>query len=254
MKIDKKITVLITGGAGRIGFELTKDLLRKGNNVFIGDNNKKKLLKIKKQLNSNRLGIYTSDLSKKINIDKFIKHANNKFGKVDSAVLCAYPTSKGWGAKFEDLKEKDLSIDLQRQLGGTIIFSQRILKYFSKKKKGNLILISSIQGVQAPKFDHYKNLKMISPIEYSAIKAGVISITKYMSKYFKNKNNRVNCISPGGIEDRQPKIFKKRYKLSCNSKGLLNSKDIVNSINFLLSDESNYIHGQNIIVDDGWSL
>jgi len=249
-----KLTVVITGGAGRIGFELAKDLIQNGNNVVIGDKNKIKLLKIKKQLNSDQLGIFASDLSKKNNIDNFIKYTLKIFGEIDSAVLCAYPTSKGWGTRFEDLKEKNLFIDLQKQLGGTIIFSQRILKHFNKINKGNLILISSIQGIQAPKFEHYKDLKMVSPIEYSSIKAGVISITKYLSKYYRKKNIRINCISPGGIKDKQPEIFKKRYKESCNSKGLLNTKDIVNLLSFLLSDKSKYINGQNMIIDDGWSL
>jgi NAD(P)-dependent dehydrogenase (short-subunit alcohol dehydrogenase family) len=48
--------------------------------------------------------------------------------------------------------------------------------------------------------------------------------------------------------------FKKRYKQSCLSKGLLNSEDLIGTIIFLLSDDSKYINGQNIIVDDGWSL
>ena len=71
----------------------------------------------------------------------------------------------------------------------------------------NLVLISSIQGIQAPKFEHYKNLNMNSPIEYSAIKSGIISITKYLSKYYRNKNIRINCVSPGGIKDNQPRLF-----------------------------------------------
>ena len=128
------------------------------------------------------------------------------------------------------------------------------MKYFLKQKKGNLILISSIQGVQAPKFNHYKNLNMTSPIEYSAIKSGIISITKYLSKYYKNRNIRINCVSPGGIKDNQPKLFTKRYRQSCNSKGLLDGEDISKLILFLLSDKSKYITGQNLIIDDGWSL
>ena len=95
---------------------------------------------------------------------------------------------------------------------------------------------------------------MTSPIEYSAIKSGIISITKYLSKYYRNKNIRVNCVSPGGIKDNQPIEFIKKYKQSCNSKGLLNGEDISKVISFLISDESKYITGQNLIIDDGWSL
>ena len=247
-------TIIITGGAGRIGSVLAADLVKHDHKVLLGDINNSKLLKIKKKLNSKNIEIFQGDLTTKNNIDRFIKFGVKKFKNIHAAVHCSYPTSKKWGARLEDLEEVHLKNDLQNQLGGSIIFSQRIMKYFLKQKKGNLILISSIQGIQAPKFDHYKNLNMTSPIEYSAIKSGIISITKYLSKYYKNKNIRINCVSPGGIKDNQPKLFTKRYKQSCNSKGLLDGEDISKLILFLLSDKSKYITGQNLIIDDGWSL
>ncbi|MAR85105.1 MAG: short-chain dehydrogenase [Cytophagia bacterium] len=253
MNLGKK-AIIITGGAGKIGSPLAKSLIKKGYRVLLGDINKVLLQKIKKKINSNNLQIFSGDLSKRKVIDNFIKFGIKKFGKIDSAIHLSYPKSKKWGSKFENLIESQLREDLYTQLGGTILFSQRILKYFTKMEKGNLVLMSSIQGVSAPKFEHYKNLNMVSPLEYSAIKSGVISITKYLSKYFKKKNIRINCVSPGGIEDNQPKKFKKRYKETCNSKGLLSGEDVSKLILFLLSDESNYIHGQNLIIDDGWSL
>ena len=249
-----KKTIIVTGGAGRIGSALAADLVKHGHKVLLGDINNSKLLKIKKKLNSKNIETFQGDLTTKNNIDRFIKFGVKKFKNIHAAVHCSYPTSKKWGARLEDLEEIHLKNDLQNQLGGSIIFSQRIMKYFLKQKKGNLILISSIQGIQAPKFNHYKNLNMTSPIEYSAIKSGIISITKYLSKYYKNKNIRINCVSPGGIKDNQSKLFMKRYKETCNSKGLLNGDDVSKLITFLISDDSQYIHGQNLIVDDGWSL
>jgi len=249
-----KKTIIVTGGAGRIGSALAADLVKHGHKVLLGDINNSKLLKIKKKLNSKNIEIFQGNLTTKNNIDRFIKFGVTKFKNIHAAVHCSYPTSKKWGARLEDLEEIHLKNDLQNQLGGSIIFSQRIMKYFLKQKKGNLILISSIQGIQAPKFNHYKNLNMTSPIEYSAIKSGIITITKYLSKYYKNKNIRINCVSPGGIKDNQPKLFTKRYRQSCNSKGLLDGEDISKLILFLLSDKSKYITGQNLIIDDGWSL
>ena len=95
---------------------------------------------------------------------------------------------------------------------------------------------------------------MRSPIEYSIIKSGIINMTKYLAKYFKGSNIRFNCISPGGIRDNQPKSFIKKYKDSCLSKGLLDSDDLLSAFKFLLSEESKYVNGQNIIIDDGWSI
>jgi NAD(P)-dependent dehydrogenase (short-subunit alcohol dehydrogenase family) len=95
---------------------------------------------------------------------------------------------------------------------------------------------------------------MVSPIEYSAIKSGIISITKYLAKYCKGENIRVNCVSPGGILDNQPEVFLEKYNATCSSKGMLDAQDISGTFIYLLSDASKYLNGQTIVVDDGWSL
>ena len=251
---EKKQIVAITGGCGRIGSALAQELLVSGHKVLLGDIDKNKLKVLKKKLNSSNVEIFSADLTTKKNIDNFISFGLKKYGKINSVVCCSYPVSKNCGAKFENLKESFLKEDLYKQLGATIILCQRMIKYFLKMKKGNLILISSIQGIQAPKFEHYDSLKMSSPIEYSAIKSGIIAVSRYLSKYYKNKNIRINCISPGGIKSRQHELFIKRYKKSCNSKGLLDGKDVAKLILFLLSNKSKYITGQNMVIDDGRSL
>ena len=95
---------------------------------------------------------------------------------------------------------------------------------------------------------------MTVPIEYAAIKAGLIHLTKYMAKYFKGMNIRVNTISPGGISDSQPEAFLENYKEECISKGMLDGHDLAGTLIYLLSDMSQYVNGQNIIVDDGFVL
>jgi short-subunit dehydrogenase len=252
--LDNEV-VLITGGCGRIGSALAEKLLLSGCKVLIGDINKNNLIKLYKKLNSSNLGIFAGDLTTKKNIDRFISLGIKKFKKIDSLIHCSYPKSKKWGASFEKIKESSLKEDLYKQLGATIILSQSIIKYFLKKRRGNLILFSSILGLQSPKFQHYHNLNMSSPIEYSAIKSGIISISKYLAKYYRNKNIRINSISPGGIKDiSQPQLFVKRYKQSCNSKGLLDGYDLSGLVLFLLSNQSKYITGQNLVIDDGWTL
>jgi NAD(P)-dependent dehydrogenase (short-subunit alcohol dehydrogenase family) len=139
-------------------------------------------------------------------------------------------------------------------LGGAILFSQRFLEFFKEQGHGNLIHVSSIMGVVTPKFENYAGTNMTSPIEYTAIKAALIAITKYLAKYYKGNNIRVNCISPGGILDQQPESFLKKYQSCCNDKGMLAAEDVVGTALYLLSDQSRYVTGQNIIVDDGWSL
>jgi len=67
-------------------------------------------------------------------------------------------------------------------------------------------------------------------------------------------NIRVNCISPGGLLDDQPESFLAAYRKKCSDKGMLNPSDIVGTLNYLLSEDSHYVRGQNIVVDDGFLL
>ena len=247
-------TIIITGACGIIGSGILKGLISEQYNLILVDNNRKKIEELSKKIISKKILFVEANILKKHEIDLCIKKGLDKFGGIDVAIHAAYPKSKGWGTKFENLEEDYLMEDIKNQLGSAIIFSQRIIDCFLNQGYGNLIHISSIQGVSQPKFDHYAGTDMISPIEYSAIKSGIISITKYLSKYYKKRNLRVNCISPGGIANNQPNIFIENYNNSCNSKGLLDSEDLIGLILFLISDKSKYINGQNIIIDDGWSL
>tara|TARA_Y100001968_G_scaffold240531_1_gene224084 strand:+ start:277 stop:1035 length:759 start_codon:yes stop_codon:yes gene_type:complete len=251
--LDNKV-ILITGAAGRLGKSLAKNIIQNKGRVVLLDVNSKGLQDFVSELPQDKVLSYPIDASNKFDLNSKIIDAINKFSKIDAAVHSAYPRSDQWGTHFEDLSLEFLSEDLSSQLGGAIIFSQSILKYFLKQGYGNLIHISSIQGIASPKFDHYKGTNMISPIEYSAIKSGIISITRYLAKYYKDKNIRVNCISPGGIIDKQPESFLNKYRKECNIKGMLDPDDISDTVIFLISDKSTYINGQNIIIDDGWSL
>jgi NAD(P)-dependent dehydrogenase (short-subunit alcohol dehydrogenase family) len=201
-----------------------------------------------------RIHSFVADIANLEEITSFVVKALACTGKIDCAVHSAYPRSKSWGSRFEELKVDDLCRDLSMQLGGAILFSQAILRCFQDQGHGSLIHLSSIQGVQAPKFEHYSGTDMRSPIEYAAIKSGIISITRWLAKYCANQNIRVNCVSPGGILDAQPEEFLKRYRQSCTNIGMLSAEQVASVIIFLLTPASAAINGQNIIVDDGWTL
>ena len=246
--------VLVTGGAGLIGSAISREIINNGGKVIIGDKSNDKGIAVQDELGIEDSIYIELDVSDKTSIDNLIRKGNEHFGNIDSVVHCAYPRSEQWGTRFEDLEPDGLKEDIFQQLGGAIILSQRIIAFFREQGHGNLIHVSSIQGVFAPKFEHYKGTSMVSPIEYSAIKAGIISITRYLAKYCKGQNIRVNCVSPGGVLDGQPEAFLEKYNNDCINKGMLDADDITGLVIFLLSNESKYISGQNIIIDDGWNL
>lgn len=249
--------LLITGAAGRIGAATARFALSEGANVVLADIAADRLNAFVTSLSSScdgRVHAFTSDVATEAGIISLIDQAVAAVGPLNCAVHSAYPTSSGWGSPFEKLQASFLHDDLASQLGGAILFSQQVLRHFQGNGGGDLIHISSIQGVCAPKFEHYQGTAMTSPIEYAAIKAGVISITRWLAKYYSNQNIRVNCVSPGGILDQQAPEFVERYRQSCTNIGMLSAKHVASAIVFLLSPAAQAINGQNFIVDDGWSL
>ena len=95
---------------------------------------------------------------------------------------------------------------------------------------------------------------MTMPVEYAAIKSSVLHLTRYFAQYYKTSGIRVNALSPGGILDQQHQSFINRYKALCGVKGMLDAGDISGSLLFLLSDASRHMTGQNLVIDDGFSL
>lgn len=257
MLLDKKV-VVVTGGAGLIGLEFSKSIIKNGGIPIIADINQKKISKAVKELSklfsNDKFDSVKLDISSEKSLKKCVSYVSLKYGQIDALVNNAYPRNKNYGNKFLNIKYNDFVENLGMNLGGLIISSKIFSLYFLKQGYGNIINISSIYGVIPPKFEIYKNTKMTMPIEYAAIKSGVLHLTKYLAKYFSGKNIRVNAISPGGILNEQPKNFLKMYNKRCLNKGMLDTKDLSGAITFLLSNDSRYINGQNIIVDDGFTL
>ena len=79
------------------------------------------------------------------------------------------------------------------------------------QKNGSIVNIASIYGQVGPDFTIYEGTEMTLPAAYSAIKGGVINLTRYLASYYGNLNIRANSISPGGIYDNQNSIFVENY-------------------------------------------
>lgn len=145
--------------------------------------------------------------------------------------------------------------NLAMHLGSAFLFSQQCAAYFENKRMPfSLVNISSIYGVIAPDFSMYENTPMTMPIEYAAIKSGLLHINKYISKYINNSDFRINAVRPSRIFDHQPEPLLNAYKDKTMGTGMLDVQNIIGSVLFLLSDQSKYMVGQNLIVDDGFSL
>jgi NAD(P)-dependent dehydrogenase (short-subunit alcohol dehydrogenase family) len=254
----KDKVVVVTGGAGLIGLSFVEVIINEGGIAIIADidSNLGRLAKreLSLKLDTKNIDFVELDVTSKASLVDSIKYLDKKYGKIDALVNNAYPRNANYGRHFFDVDYTDFIENTGLNLGGYFLTSQQYSKYFSKQGYGNIVNISSIYGVVAPKFEIYEGTSMTVPVEYAAIKSGQIHLTEYMAKYFKGMGIRVNAISPGGILDNQPKSFLEKYKDKCLSKGMLDKSDLVGTLTYLLSDMSQYVNGQNILIDDGFTL
>ena len=250
--------IVITGGAGLIGQEFIKAVIENNGTAILADINvgvaEQVVQKLSAALNSDKIDFVELNITEKQSLTTAIAKISEKYGKIDALVNNAYPRNKNYGKAFFEVEYADFVENTGLNLGGYFLTSQQFAKYFQQQGHGNIVNISSIYGVIAPKFEVYDNTPMTMPIEYAAIKSGLIHLTKYMAKYFKGQNIRVNTLSPGGIEDGQPDAFLAAYKAASLNKGMLDKSDLSGSLIYLLSDMSQYVNGQNIIIDDGFTL
>lgn len=250
----KDKVVVVTGGAGLLGKEFCKVIVKHGGTAIIAEYNMDLANRLKEEIDHDSAFVHTLDITDKQSILNLIESLHKQFGKIDALVNSAYPRNPNYGKHFFDVEYDDFVENLGMNLGGYFLTSQQFAKYFYRQRYGNIVNIASIYGVVAPRFEIYENTTMTNPPEYAPIKSGLIHLTKYMAKYFKGKSIRVNAISLGGLEDGQPDSFLTAYKSFCLNKGMLDADDITGTLLYLLSDLSEYVNGQNIVVDDGFTL
>ncbi len=250
--------IVITGGAGHIGREFVRAVVENNGIAIIADINedfgRETQEKINAELETNSVDFIRLDITSKESLQECINFTTRKYNRIDALVNNAYPCNSNYGAKLEDVEYVDFCENLNMHLGGYFLSSQFFASFFSEQGYGNIVNVSSIYGSMAPRFEVYKDTSMTMPVEYAAIKSAINQLTRYFAQYFKEKSIRVNSLSPGGIYNNQPKEFLEKYNKFCAKKGMLDCADIAPSLIFLLSDASINITGQNLIIDDGYSL
>jgi NAD(P)-dependent dehydrogenase (short-subunit alcohol dehydrogenase family) len=254
--LDNKV-VVITGGAGLLGREFSRAVAEQGGVAIVADVNlsaaQEAATRIAKEY-SGRAEAAVLDITNKASIDALIDALHARHGRIDAVVNNAYPRNANFGRQFEDIEYADFCENLNLHLAGYLLVAQRFSRYFEAHGGGNIVNMASVYAVIAPRFDIYRGTRMTNSVEYAAIKSGILHFSRYLAQYLKGKGIRVNCLSPGGIMDRQPESFLEAYRSYCNEKGMLDPQDVSRSLVFLLSDASRYITGQNLIVDDGFTL
>jgi NAD(P)-dependent dehydrogenase (short-subunit alcohol dehydrogenase family) len=236
--------IIITGGNGLLGKAIIERLTLEG--AFCIN------FEINIESNNDLSNVYC-DITDSDSVDKALALVFSKYPKIDGLVNNAYPRTKDWSNKFEEIELNSWKQNIDWQLNSYFYLTQKVANHMSLLNSGSIVNIASIYGVVGPDFTVYEGTTMTMPAAYSAIKGAIINFTRYVASYFGPKQVRANCVSPGGIFDQQNQLFVDNYCKKVPMRRLANPEDIAPTIAFLLSNDSKYITGQNIIVDGGWT-
>lgn len=253
----KDKVIVVTGGAGVLGRQFCAAIVEQGGIAIVADRDTDTAACVATTLNQGQAGKAEPallDITSPQSVCALIAGLKEKYGQIDALVNNAYPRNRNYGRKLEDVTYDDFCENVGQHLGGYFLVAQQFGLFFRNQGGGNIVNLSSIYGTMVPRFEVYAGTSMTMPVEYAAIKSAVVQLTRYFAQYFKGAGIRVNSLSPGGILADQPADFLAAYNGHCASKGMLLPTDVVGTLLFLLSDQSQFMTGQNLIVDDGFSL
>lgn len=256
MKSSKRI--LLFGSTGVIGSHFAKIIKKQGYKIVIADHPESQVKKLAKNINCNFIEI---DAKKPNDLIDKIKDSYKFFNGFDCGIFNVAITSEHLKKNYKNPFPSFINYPLDMwqdaidvNLTSCFLFSREMTKILKKNKNGGSIInTASIYGVIAPDKRIYKNENFDSFPAYSASKAGVIGLTKWLASYLADYKINVNSISPGGVQNKQSKTFINKYSKKTILGRMANSEDMSGILLFLIENRSKYITGQNFIIDGGFT-
>lgn len=264
-------TALITGAAGLLGMQHAAALLESGATVVLTDIGAASLATARESLSRNadsaRIITRVMDVSRPEAIQAVAKELIVAGHRIDILVNNAAidPKVKGDEGVLETSRLENFPLDqwdLQVAVGltGAFLCSQVFGSAMAQDGRGGVILnIASDLSVFSPDQRLYRkeglaeDIQPVKPVTYSVIKAGLVGLTRYLATYWADKGVRCNALSPGGVYNGQGDEFVQRLTSLIPLGRMANRDEYRAAVQFLCSDASGYMNGQNVVMDGGRS-
>ena len=268
----KNKVILVIGGRGYLGRDFCYYLNKQNGIVISADKKETSNAASKSEDKKSQSGIIQVDIdvTKEDSVSQVVDKIIKDHGKIDVLVFSVTDKPKDFYLPFTECSLEGWQSVIHAELDGAFLITKKVGKVMETQMSGSIILLSSIYGVvgndqriyegsnldslYSNKENKNTNKQIYSHSVYSAVKGGIISLTRYLAAYWGSKNIRVNCVSPGGIDHvGENKKFVEKYseRVPLGRKSKLN--EISPAIVYLASDESSYVTGQNFIIDGGWT-
>lgn len=252
-------TALITGGGGYIGRAIGYAFAELGANVVCLDKDGQAVQQVIEELNkdfSNSHMAIEADMMDDTFLrsvpDKVVKAVGSLDILVNNAAFTGDTGLTGWGVPFAKQSIDAWKAAIDVNLTSVFSLCQASATHLGKTGKGSIINVASIYGVVGPDNALYEGTEMGNPSAYGASKGGLIQFTRYLATELA-PNIRANSISPGGVWRDQPSAFVERYIKRTPLGRMATEQDMIGTAVYLASDLSEYVTGQNILVDGGWT-
>lgn len=246
--ILKDRIAIVTGGGRNIGKGFTEALWREGATVVVADVDAIAAEKMVKELGE-RAEFVKTDITSKEDIEKLVDTVLAKYKKIDILVNNAGVQLNK--RKLEEIEEHDLDLTIDINLKGMIMLTQKVVnKYMKEAGKGKIINTASICG----------NIYYDENFAYTVSKGAVKTFTSQAATELAKYNITVNSIAPGYINTEMNKdTFSKPGMLETICKRIPQRRiaeveELGETVVFLSSEASDYITGQTLIVDGGYTL
>jgi 3-oxoacyl-[acyl-carrier protein] reductase len=233
---------LVTGASAGIGAEIAKVLHKSGATVVISGTNEAKLAELIKELGGTRVHSLTANLSSAEETKRLVEESIKLLEGLDILVCNAGVTKDTLAIR---MKDEDFDLVTNINLRSTFILNREAIKHMLKQKAGRIINISSVVASTGNP----------GQANYCASKAGILGMSKALSKEVASRGITINCIAPGFIATsmtgKLTDAQKEQITTMIPSGRIGSPLDIAYAALYLASDEANYITGSTLHVNGG---
>ena len=252
---------LVTGGAGILGRRFCGGLAAAGAHVAVVDVHSESAAQVAEEIGG-QAEPFTCDVADPESVRECIAAVSARFGRIDLLLNNAATKTKdvrAFFAPFEDYSLETWREVMSVNIDGMFLMAQAVGREMVRQGTGgSIVQTASIYGLVGPDERIYDGSdyllgKINTPAVYSASKAGVVGLTRWLATHWAKHNIRVNCLVPGRVSSGQKSIFSDRYSARVPLGRMAEAEEMVGPMLFLASSASSYVTGQVLAADGGWT-